>query len=75
MVLMIEKGIGGGLTQVIKKHGIANNKFLPCYDSTKKVYIYSIWKQITYMDGLSAKSCRLTVIINGLMLKNWIVIS
>ena len=40
MVLMIEKGIRGGLTQVIKKHSIANNKYLPCYDSTKKsVYL------------------------------------
>ena len=36
MVLIIEKGIGGGLTQVVKKHGIANNKYLPNYDSTKK---------------------------------------
>ena len=26
MVLMTEKGIRGGLTQVVKKHGIANNK-------------------------------------------------
>ena len=40
MVLMIEKGIRGGLTRVIKKHAIANNKYLPCYDSTKKsVYL------------------------------------
>ena len=30
----------GGLTQVIKKHSIANNKYLPCYDSSKKsVYL------------------------------------
>ena len=36
MVLMTEKGIRGGLTQVIKKHGIANNKHLPTYDKTKK---------------------------------------
>ena len=40
MVLMIEKGIRGCLTQVIKKHSIANNKYLPCDDSTKKsVYL------------------------------------
>ena len=45
MVLMIEKGIRGGLTQVIKKHSIANNKYLPCYDSTKK----SIYLQ--YLDA------------------------
>ena len=36
MLLMTENGIRGGLTQVIKKHGIANNKYLPCYDNTKK---------------------------------------
>ena len=36
MVLMTEKGIRGGLTQVIRKHGIANNKYLPDYDSGKK---------------------------------------
>ena len=36
MVPMTEKGIQGSLTQVIKKHGIANNKYLPCYENTKK---------------------------------------
>ena len=36
MVLMTEKAIRGGLTQVIRKLGIANNKYLPTYDKTKK---------------------------------------
>ena len=36
MVLMTEKAIRGGLTQVIRKHAIANNKYLPNYDRTKK---------------------------------------
>ena len=36
MVLMTEKAIHGGLTQVIRKHEIANNKYLPTYDKTKK---------------------------------------
>ena len=36
MVLMTEKGIRGGLTQVVKKHAIANNKYLPTYDKSKK---------------------------------------
>ena len=35
MILMTEKGIREGLTQVVKKHAIANNKYLPDYDSTK----------------------------------------
>ena len=33
---MTEKGIRGGLTQVVKKHAIANNKYLPIYDKSKK---------------------------------------
>ena len=32
MVLMTQKAVRGGLTQVIKKHAIANNKYLPTYD-------------------------------------------
>ena len=36
MVLMTEKGIRGGLTQVVKKRAIANNKYLPTYDKSKK---------------------------------------
>ena len=35
-VLMVEKGIRGGLTQVVKKHAVANHKYLPSYDSSKK---------------------------------------
>ena len=33
---MVEKGIRGGLTQVVKKHAVANHKYLPSYDSSKK---------------------------------------
>ena len=36
MVHMVEKGIRGGLTQVVKKHALANHKYLPCYDASKK---------------------------------------
>ena len=36
MVLMTEKAIRGGLTQVIRKHIRANNKYLPSYDKSKK---------------------------------------
>ena len=36
MVLMTEKGIRGSLTQVVRKHAIANNKYLPTYGRTKK---------------------------------------
>ena len=36
MVHMVEKGIRGGLTQVVKKHAVANHKYLPSYDASKK---------------------------------------
>ena len=68
MVLMIETGIRNGLTRVIKKHSIANKKYLPYYDSTKKVYIYNIWTQITYMDGLCAKSTKKMLVLTKKLL-------
>ena len=33
---MTGKGIRDDLTEVIKKRSFANNKYLPCYDSTEK---------------------------------------
>ena len=36
MILMSEKAIRGGITQVVRKHGISNNKYLPTYDKAKK---------------------------------------
>ena len=36
MVLMVEKGIRGGLTQVVKRHAIANNRYIKGYESNKK---------------------------------------
>ena len=36
MVLMVEKGMRGGLAQVVQWHAVANHKYLPSYDRTKK---------------------------------------
>ena len=36
MILMTVKAIGGGLTQVVKKHAIANNKYLRTDDRSKQ---------------------------------------
>ena len=47
MVLMTEKRIRGVLTQVIRKYGIGNNKFLPNYDDGKKT---------TYLEYLDANN-------------------
>ena len=63
MILMTEKGIRGGLTQVVKKHAVANNKYLHDYE---RVCFYNILMQITYMVLLCAKSYLLKA-INGLI--------
>ena len=44
MVLMVEKGIRGGLRQVVKKHAVANHKHLPSYDASKKQCIFTIFR-------------------------------
>ena len=36
MILMVEKGIQGGLRKVAKKHAVANHKYLPTSDSSEK---------------------------------------
>ena len=41
MVHMFEKGIRGGLTQVVEKHAVANHKYLPSYDTSKKTVTIS----------------------------------
>ena len=58
MVLMVENLIRGGLTQVVRKYGVANNKYLPDYDKNQKstylqyldannLYGYAMIKEIT----------------------------
>ena len=61
MVLMTEKGIRGGLTQVVKKHAIANNKYLPTYDKTKK----SVFLQYLDANNLYGYAMNRTLPLNG----------
>ena len=58
---MTEKGIRGGLTQVVKKHGIANNKYLPTYDNTKK----SVFLLYLYANNLYGYAMIKTLPLNG----------
>ena len=56
MILMAEKEIRGGLTQVIKKHAVANNKYLPDYEGTKKsVFLQYLDANNLYGYGMSKK--------------------
>ena len=59
MHLMTENGIKGGLTQVVKKYGIANNKYLPNYNKNIKssylqyldannLYEYAVTKKLPF---------------------------
>ena len=59
MHLMTENGIKGGLTQVVKKYGIANNKYLPNYNKNIKssylqyldannLYEYAMTKKLAF---------------------------
>ena len=61
MVLMTEKGIRGGLTQVVKKNAIANNKCLPNYDKSKKTV------SLQYLDANHLYRCAMnkTLPLNG----------
>ena len=61
MVLVTEKGIRGDLTQVIKKHGIANNKYLPTYDKTRK----SVFLQHLDANNLHGYAMNRTLPLNG----------
>ena len=45
MLLMIEKGIRGGISSVITRHGSANNSYMSNYDLTKPT------KFISYLDA------------------------
>jgi hypothetical protein len=45
MMLMIKKGIRGGISMISNRHGVANNKYMDKYDPTKES------KYITYLDA------------------------
>ena len=61
MVLMTEKGICGGLTQVVKKDAIANNKYLPTYDKSKK----NVFLQYLDANSLYGYAMNKTLPLNG----------
>ena len=52
MLLMVEKGIRGGITQAVKRYAKANNNYMD--DLTipmKRAYIFNTWMQTTFTDG------------------------
>ena len=61
MILMSEKGIRGGLTQVIRKYVVANNKYLPNYDKTKN----STYLQYLDANNLYGNAMNKKLALNG----------
>ena len=61
MVLMTEKWIHGGLTQVVKKDAIANNKYLPTYYKSKK----NVFLQYLDANNLYGSAINRTLPLNG----------
>ena len=56
MILMAEKAIRGGLTQVVKRHAAANHKYLPAYDKSKKcIFLQYLDANNLYGYGMSQK--------------------
>ena len=51
MLLMMVKGIRGGICHSVYRHAKANNKYMKIYDkNNESSYIIYIWIQIVYMD-------------------------
>ena len=61
MILMTEKAIRGSLTQAVRKHGIANNKYLFTYDKTKK----SVFLQYLDAKNLSGYAMNQNLLLDG----------
>ena len=56
ILLTIEKGIRGVITDAIHRYAEANNKYMKNYDKTKNHHIFNTYTQIIYMDGQCLKN-------------------
>ena len=60
MLLIVEKGLRGGICQVTHRYAKANNKHMKNYDYIIRIkkFNYRIWMQAICMDGRCLKKCR-----------------
>ena len=64
MLLMVEKGIRGGICQAIHMHGKANNTYMKSYNKKYHIIIYNVSDVKTYIDRECLKNCR-QMVSNG----------
>ena len=55
MLLMVEKGIGGGMCSVIRTYAKANNKYMKCYEEDRELSVFNIEMKIICIDGQCLK--------------------
>ena len=56
MLLMVEKGIRGGICHAILRYAKVNNKYKKNYDKNKNSSYIHIWMQIICMAGQCLKN-------------------
>ena len=58
MLLMVEKGIRGGIYQIIHQYVTANNKYMKDYNEIKNFHILCIWTEIIFQKLPIGGLCR-----------------
>ena len=57
MLIMVERGVRGGICHAVKRYAIANNKYMKDYDLCTESSYFMCRMSTIYMDGQCHKSC------------------
>ena len=70
MLLMVEKGIKGGICHAIHQYAAANNKNMKTVIKTMNHHILCIYMEIIHMEGQCLKNYQLTILNENKMCQN-----